>query len=220
MSNIKAMIIRKILEEIETPSLELVSQTLDWEIPSFKLEQINWEEYPYKPRVTLRLAYNENELFAKFKVREQSVRAVEAEDNGRMWEDSCVELFLSPDGKDSYYNLEITCIGKKLMGYRADSSSSIHATQKVLDTIRVYSSLGRKPFAERQGETEWNITIAIPFKAFYKSDFRPLSGDTIRGNFYKCGDLLTVPHFVSWQKIESEKPNFHLPQYFGDLTFE
>jgi len=214
------MTIAKVLEKIEMPDLELVSQTLDWEISSFKIEQVNWEAFPYKPRVTLRIGYNEKELFLKYKVREQSVRAAVAENDGNVWEDSCVEMFVSLQGSMDYYNLELSCIGKRLLGYHKVGEEAVRADKSVLSSIRVLSSLVNKPFPEKHGETEWNITVAIPFKAFWKDRFAPVSGDKITGNFYKCGDKLTVPHFLSWKKIDFEKPNFHLPQFFSELEFE
>jgi hypothetical protein len=42
----------------------------------------------------------------------------------------------------------------------------------------------------------------------------------MRGNFYKCGDELGVPHFVSWTKIKTDSPAFHMPEFFGGLEFE
>jgi hypothetical protein len=214
------MIITKVLEKIEKPDLELVSQTLDWEISSFKIEQLNWEAFSYKPRVTLRLGYNENELFLKYKVREQSVKATVSENNGKVWEDSCVEMFISPQRSLDYYNLEVSCIGKKLLGFHKKGAESVRAENNILSAIRVLSSLGSKPFSEKQGETEWNVTIAIPFKVFWNDRFSPKAGDRITANFYKCGDKLATPHYLSWQKIDAVKPNFHLPQFFGELEFE
>ncbi len=38
-------------------------------------------------------------------------------------------------------------------------------------------------------------------------------------NFYKCGDKLTVPHFVTWNSIGTNKPDFHQPKFFGELYF-
>jgi len=214
------MIITKVLEKIETPSLELVSQTLDWEVSSFKIEQASWDEFQYKPRVTLRVGYNEKELFFKFKVRESGVKATITEHNGNVWEDSCVEMFLSPLADDTYYNLEVSCIGKKLFGFRKNGESGVRATGDILSMVRVQSSLGAKPFAEKQSETSWSITIAVPFTAFWKSTFSPKPGDKIMANFFKCGNGLATPHFLSWQRVETEKPNFHTPQFFGELEFE
>ncbi len=46
-----------------------------------------------------------------------------------------------------------------------------------------------------------------------------LEGKRIPANFYKCGDKLRTPHFLSWNKIEIEKPDFHRPDFFGELHF-
>lgn len=43
-----------------------------------------------------------------FEVAGKDIRAVEMDDNGRSWEDSCCEVFLSADGK-TYFNIEVTC---------------------------------------------------------------------------------------------------------------
>ena len=39
------------------------------------------------------------------------------------------------------------------------------------------------------------------------------------GNFYKCGDQQVVPHYLSWAPITTENPDFHRPEYFGELNF-
>ena len=44
--------------------------------------------------------------------------------------------------------------------------------------------------------------------------------DEIIANFYKCGDKLQTPHFLSWNPIDLEKPNFHCPEFFGMLRFK
>ena len=42
----------------------------------------------------------------------------------------------------------------------------------------------------------------------------------IKANFYKCGDELQTPHFLSWNPIKIENPDFHRPDFFGTLEFE
>jgi hypothetical protein len=76
------------------------------------------------------------------------------------------------------------------------------------------------PFPELKKQTEWQITVAVPWNVFFKHNLNPASGTKMRGNFYKCGDELSVPHFVSWTKIKTEKPSFHNPEFFGGLEFE
>ena len=213
------MIIPQILQGFSNPPLELVTETLDLEIQPLQLEMVNWNEFPYKPDVSVQIAYNENELFLKYQVTEQAVKAEVAESNGRAWTDSCVEFFLSPEGNDEYYNLEINCIGTVLLGFRKKGEPTIHATVEQIATIRRISTLGDSTFPERKETTDWQITIAIPWKAFFKHNLVKIQGKKMRGNFYKCGDELSVPHFVSWTKIKTEKPSFHAPEFFGGLEF-
>lgn len=214
------MLIQQILPGFTNPPLELVAETLDQEIKPLKLEMVNWEEFPYLPAVSVQIAWNENELFLQYKVSEQSVKAEITKSNGRVWTDSCVEFFLSPDGNDEYYNLEMNCIGTALLGFRKKGNPTEHADDETIASIRRTSSLGDSPFAELKKPTEWQITIALPWQVFFKHRIRQASGKKMRGNFYKCGDELSVPHFVSWTKIKTDQPSFHQPDFFGGLEFE
>jgi hypothetical protein len=213
------MKVQQILEGISNPPLEMVAEILDAEIAPLKLEQINWEEFPYLPDVSVQVAWNEHELFLQYKVKEQSVKAEIAKNNGRVWTDSCVEFFLSPEGNDEYYNLEMNCIGVALLGFRKKGQQSEHADDNLIDSIRRISSLGNQPFSERKELTEWQITMGLPWEVFFKHRIRNASGKKMRGNFYKCGDELSIPHFVSWTRIKTEKPSFHEPAFFGGLEF-
>lgn len=38
-------------------------------------------------------------------------------------------------------------------------------------------------------------------------------------NLFKCGDELSHPHFLSWQPIRTEKPDFHRPEFFAQVRF-
>lgn len=210
----------EILPGFTNPPLELVSEAMDLEIDTLPIEAINWKDFPYRPAVSVQIAYNENELFLRYKVNEQAVRAEITEHNGPVWTDSCVEFFLSPEGNDQYYNLEMNCIGTALLGFRKKGQPATHATGVQIDSIRRISSLGHIPFPEEILNTSWDITIAIPWEVFFEHSLKPLQGKKMRGNFYKCGDNLSVPHFVSWTKIKTDKPSFHVPESFGGLEFE
>ena len=214
------MKIQQILEGFTNPPLELVAETLELEVTPLRLELVNWEEFPYLPEVSVLIAWNENELFLQYAVSEQTIKAEITESNGAVWTDSCVEFFLSPEGNDEYYNLEINCIGTALLGFRKKGEPTIHASEGQVASIRRISSLGDSPFQERKEQTDWQITIAIPWEAFFNHQLKPEAGSKMRGNFYKCGDGLSVPHFLSWTRIKTEKPSFHHPECFGGLEFE
>ncbi|MDO4950683.1 MAG: carbohydrate-binding family 9-like protein [Bacteroidales bacterium] len=179
----------------------------------------NWAEtYPYKPKAEFRLACTDEALLLHYRVEEDSIRALCAEDNGRVWTDSCMEMFLSPCPEDgSYYNLECNCIGTVLLGYHDADGNKSRAAYDVTAGISRWASLGRSPFAERETEGPWEVALIVPFACYWRHAFRPEAGTQMRGNFYKCGDELRTPHFLSWAPIEWERPNFHLPQFFGQL---
>ena len=185
----------------------------------------NWpQDFPYVPRVEFRIAVSCSptpSLLLHYRVEEDSIRALCAEDNGRVWTDSCVEMFLSPHPDDgSYYNLECNCIGTVLLGYHDGRGNKLHASADLMAGISRWSSLGRLPFAERKADGPWQVALVVPLTSYWmECDEWFGEGAVIRGNFYKCGDELSKPHFLSWAPIVWEKPNFHLPQFFGQLCW-
>jgi hypothetical protein len=176
----------------------------------------SWEEYPYKPKVTVRAGWSDNDLYLKFTVRERTTRAKFRMANDPVHLDSCVEFFIDP-GNGSYFNIEMNSIGTVYLGYgtcRADSRPMAEAT-----TITSLSSIGRELFEEKYIK-EWTITVDIPLKLFQGTPLHEPGGKAFRANFYKCGDELKDPHFLSMFKIESPHPDFHRPEYFGTVVFE
>jgi hypothetical protein len=87
--------------------------------------------------------------------------------------------------------------------------------------VRRLSSIGGAPFGVKEGEGPytWTLTVAIPVDLF-TDVATPLSGSTLRGNFYKCGDKLPRAHYLSWSPIDTPRPSFHEPGFFGTLVFE
>ena len=67
----------------------------------------------------------------------------------------------------------------------------------------------------------WHITLVIPITALFMDKYESWSElKNARCNFYKCGDGLSKPHYLSWAPVRTEKPNFHSPQFFGEVEFE
>lgn len=182
---------------------------------------INWkDEFPSAPRVSFKIAHNDSHLFLQYMVEENEILAKTTEDNGPVYTDSCAEFFISFGDTPFYYNLESSCIGTILFAHRTGRTDAAHAPKEVTKLIGRYSSLGNEPFDKRCGNFEWTLLLVIPAKAFWQSNIESFGGLEARANAYKCGDHLTVPHFLTWKPIESEGPNFHLPKFFHNLKFE
>ena len=186
-------------------------------LPAQALDCLNWAEtFPYAPETTFRIATDGKSLYIYYETCGTGLRAVALEDNGKVWEDSCVEFFVQVPGQDCYRNFEVNCIGTLLASQKTPGSESKRFTPEELAKIQRYPSLEHKAIDLPEGEYAWNMLLVIPLECLGLTELP----ETLRANFYKCGDKTSRPHYVSWSPISNPKPNFHLPQYFGELRFE
>jgi hypothetical protein len=211
--------VKKLEIEKDFPGLEMISKKMDEIKDRLKIDTLNWKDYNYKPDVSLAIAYGNKEIFLKYYVTEDYIKAEKTETNEMVCEDSCVEFFISPADDGIYYNLEFNPIGTCLLGSGTGRENSTRANPEIVSGIRRLSSAGEKPFGEIQGKHSWTLTLAVPFDVFFHHDIKDLKGKTFRANFYKCGDMLTVPHYLTWNPVGTENPDYHRPEYFGFLRF-
>lgn len=182
------------------------------------IDTVNWPaEYPYCPEVAFRMAWCPDGLLVHYRVKEQSVRAHYADDGGRVWTDSCVECFIRNADSDIYYNIECNCIGTLLAASGDGRHDRVPVAAELRRDVLRWASLGGTPFEERCEPTAWEVALVIPAALFVAHPIRLEAGAVLRANFYKCGDELCVPHFLSWNPIEVSQPDFHRPEYFGEL---
>jgi hypothetical protein len=184
-----------------------------------KLESINWKDFPYKPAVSFRIGHAGKLILIKFYVTEKSIRAAETEVNGKVYQDSCVEFFLSLDGIH-YYNFEFNCIGTPHVGWGTGCNDRQHLPVDVVKNIQIKSSLGNLPFDTKTGSITWDLVAVIPVECFIHDQDLDLTGMTCSANFYKCGDLLPEPHFLTWNPVGTPQPDYHRPEFFGKIHFE
>ena len=140
------------------------------------------------------------------------------EDNGRSWEDSCCEFFVTNPFDGSYYNFELTCVGSLLAANGSGRQNRVPLDPRTVGKVIRHSSLERKPLEINGKIFGWTVVMLIPFEIIGIDPANlPVS---VRGNFYKCGDLTAHPHFLSWNPIGTPKPDFHQPEYFGELILK
>jgi hypothetical protein len=211
--------VKKIRFSKEIPDLDEVSVALDKQKEKLQINTLNWKGFDYKPDVKFTIAYGDREIFLKYYITEDYFKAEKTESNQMVCEDSCVEFFVSPENDGIYYNLEFNGIGTILLGTGTGRADSKRADPAIISRIRRKSTIGDKPVKEKKGKFEWSITIAIPVEVFFHHKISDLKGKTFRANFYKCGDMLSVPHYVTWNPVGTENPDYHQPEYFGMLKF-
>jgi len=185
-----------------------------------RLGCLNWPlDFPYQPNVGFRISHDADNIYLWYSVEEQTTRAEEGTPGEFVYMDSCVEFFFQPDLNDPhYYNFEWNAIGNLYLAYRTGREDAELAPKEVLALVKAESSIGHQTFSERE-EGPWTLKITIPRKALWKSDVKTFDGLKARANFYKCGDGLKVPHYITWAPINTPKPDYHRPEFFAPIEF-
>lgn len=200
-------------------SLDEAENVLEKQTVTNYIQVLNWKEYDYLPKVNFRIGHTGNEIWLKYYVAENHLRARETNTNGEVYKDSCVEFFISPDGKN-YYNFEFNCIGTIHLAYGPGRNNRKFVDPETVEKIEIKSSLGGAPFNDKSGNFDWEMMIRIPLEVFAYTNLKTFKGLKATANFYKCGDETAVPHYVTWNPVKTEQPDYHRPDFFGKAEFE
>ncbi|MBI3987082.1 MAG: carbohydrate-binding family 9-like protein [Lentisphaerae bacterium] len=182
----------------------------------------------HRPLVQAKLAWMEDGLFVFFAVKDQYVRCTRTDYQASVCCDSCAEFFVRPKPDRGYFNFEINAIGTLLLFYIEDSSRDpdegfagfTRVPWKLGKQVTIHHSLSGIVYPEIEKPTAWTLEYFIPFSLFeaYVGPLGELPGQTWMGNFYKCADQCSHPHWATWSPI-GEKLNFHVPESFAPLKF-
>lgn len=179
----------------------------------------------HRPVVHAQLAHDGERLHLRFTVRDRYVlsRAVDA--NGPVCTDSCVEFFVEPIPGLGYFNLEVNAGGTLHCSHITDPTrlpDGGFAGRSFLDpaelsAIAVATTLPAVIDPELATPLDWAMCASIPVQLFARRLGRmpPVPG-TWRGNFFKCADHSSHPHWASWAPIGTALA-FHVPACFGRL---
>lgn len=185
----------------------------DWSVvSSLDIDNQQWLD-PVDITAHAQLCYDDETFYVRMWAEEEDIRAEYPASDllANTYEDSCLEFFISPvAGDPRYMNFEFNpncAVGAQIGTEKANRTRLVRADD-------LYQA------AAMRTETGWEITYRIPFdfiRQFYP-DFSVEPGLVLRGNFYKCGNLTEAKHYISWNSIDSDTPNFHVPECFGELV--
>lgn len=180
------------------------------------IEQAPIDQCLWRPcgqiRAYAQLAYDDSRLYVHLHAEEKQIRAENSGLLDQPCQDSCLELFLSAAVQDArYLNIELNPNLCLYFGFGTGRE----------DRMRLLLPDGAGSLHAECARTAdgWDVTYELPFKLLrlFFPEFAP-SG-TIRGNFYKCGDLTAQEHYLAWNRVDAECPDFHRPEYFGTMSF-
>ena len=231
------------MKRLSVPMADFENQDLDTALElsgaRFDVDCVNWPEaLPYAPLCSGRIARTQDALVVDFRVSGLDLRAQNTEDNGRQWEDSCVEVFIKDPEDGNYYNFEINAMGKVLACVGPDRHNRTPRPESEMEEILRFAQNdmmdqndtfchpeGHAPChpeglapKDLEGLHTWRVGVIIPFHLIgLDPENLPRS---IKANFYKCGDKTAHPHYLSWSPIDTPRPDFHRPEFFGELILD
>ena len=180
----------------------------DWAlVPAAPLPPCRWSPNP-PPAAQAKAVWTEEALLVRLESFAAPARALNTEPDSPVWEDSCLEFFFSAGGAD-YINLEANANG----ALRASIGPDRHA-RRLLRTL----DIPLPAVTAELGSSAWSVLLTIPAalpEALFGAALR--SGLRLRGNFYACGDETPAPYYAAWNPVETPAPDFHRPEFFGEL---
>ena len=176
------------------------------------IDQFVWDETGYRPEARAYAAWSREGLHALLCAREETIATVATGFGGDVYKDSCLEWFVQPFADDPrYINVEVNAAGAAYVGF-----GSGRADSKPLPAMPE----GMKVTASKHDGGWWAIAYTIPASLLEKLYGRELvPGACMCGNFYKCDESIH-PHFGSWSPIDHPFPDFHRPEFFGQIRLE
>ena len=214
-------------------SFEASKLDYDWRNPAWaaaetlEVKHFRPESSAHRPQTRVRLLHNAQGIHGLFQVHDRYVRCVRTEYGSEVWKDSCVEFFAQPRPDAGYLNFEFNCGGAFLCSYIVDPTRTPDGFRQfnkvpaeIGRQIQVRTSLPRVVEPEVVEPMDWRLQFFIPFSLLenYVGPLGEESGQIWRGNFYKCAEDNSHPHWAAWSPVD--ELNFHLPRCFGTLRFE
>jgi hypothetical protein len=190
-----------------------VSGIPGWDaIEKLPVDILPWKEFPHSMEVFAQVCHDGEAVQVRLSAGEKEPLARFSGDTDMVCLDSCLEFFFSPMADGRYFNFEFNPKGALYLGFGTGRNLS---ARQLVKNYREFFSV--KPFA---AGGFWGVQFAVPagFIAAYCPGFTLEKGRALTANFYKCGDETKTPHYLVWNPIDTEKPDYHRPEFFGRLV--
>ena len=171
------------------------------------------ENAPLGRQAEVKLLWSNTALYVRFEADQaepliiSDIPNLETKTVG-LWDRDVCEIFLAPERREprKYFEFEIAPNGEWI-------DLAIDYTSKKRETNWNYISGMRS--AARIGEII-AMAIKVEWKAFGKT---PKSGDIWLGNLFRCVGKDPDRGYLAWRPTETETPDFHVPEKFGEFEF-
>jgi hypothetical protein len=176
-----------------------------------------------RQRTGLRLLWDDEHLYAAFRVADEDIRATHTERDSPLWEEEAVELFVDPWGAERLY-VEIEVSPANVVFDALVVNRALHGeTRRDLDALSVWRCEGLLTAVRVDGLVNggpvsrgWDAELAMPIRQLAPRQ-PPAPGVEWRFNAYRID---RSEHGDELQALApTGRPDFHLPERFARLAF-
>lgn len=187
-------------------------------IKSFEVGNLLWGTKQI-PRTYGALGFVEGDgFYLKMTCEERNPLRVYKEFGDPVYKDSAMEAFFMFESekkgeKAGYFNFEMNANGALLTEFGTGREGRKKLENEIGGLLECKAEIE---------ENQWRVSLHLPLEVLEKF-YGPLEikdGYKIRCNFYKISESKETEHYASCFPIDSETPNFHLPEFFGTAIMD
>lgn len=185
-----------------------------------KANEISIENYwsgevaPIERHFRTRLLWSPNSLYVRFDANQNEPLVISKNLNLKsktsgLWNRDVCEIFLAPNPDEfrQYFEFEIAPTGEWI-------DIAIHQFPDKREADFEYNS-GMQTAAKIGKGRIW-MAFKVGWEAFGRL---PKTGEIWKGNIFRCIGVGENRGYLAWQPTLTEKPNFHVPEKFGEFEF-
>ena len=180
-----------------------------------------WWQSGKKERTSAKLLWDDEYLYLAFVCEDAHITARHTERDGKIPEDDCVELMLTPDADRPhvYFNIEFNVIGGILDNFRPNGPDKPRAPKWDAEGVKLAGSFVGTLNDDTDVDRNWQVEVAIPWRNFtsYAKAVPPRAGAAMRMNLNRHGGK-TNRQYSQWASGGTPKPSFHTPDRFGRVV--
>lgn len=184
----------------------------DWEMTDRAgLEFSNWDSEVHYNTFFKMCFVKDKGIYLQMNTDETQLRKVNTKRDENIWEDSCMEFFLCPfSHREEYLNFEMNPNGAYLCQFGKGRENRVFLKSITDEEASVKTEIT---------DDGWSLELFVPEKLISEAFGETFKAKecTLKGNFYKCGDLTYKPHYDSFNKMSTLPPGFHNPECFAQI---
>lgn len=162
--------------------------------------------------------YDDQYLNIVFSAADDHVVATYFSHDDPVFEEDVVEVFLSPDRPEEYFEIEVSPV-VTVFDARIISPDGVRRTMRVDSSWDCKGLLAAvRKVVESDGTSTLDTLMRIPFAALGRST--PRANEIWRANFFRIDRHPGGDEYSAWRPTMKVPPDYHVPAAFGAISFQ